>query len=215
VADRLERKLGLRGRLHEPEVAVAKGAALYAVLRRVQDGATADRVADQLGLSTDQVESLATKKVTGVVPKAFGVMAVDASDPRALTDPLRARKMIAHLLPANTPLPADSGPYPFAVAVDKQRMVEIEVWEQAGEFESEELAENVRIGRGRLRNLPPRPAGSPFEVTFFMSETGTLTVHAVEPISGAEVRFDLQIGGMDAAAVQKARTDIARHEVQG
>lgn len=215
VAERLERKLGLRGRLHEPEVAVAKGAALYAVLRRVQDGETAHRVADQLGLSTDQVESLATKKVTGVVPKAFGVMAVDASDPLALTDPLRARKMVAHLLPANTPLPADSGPFPFAVAVDKQRMVEIEVWEQAGEFESEELSENVRIGRGRLRNLPPRPAGSPFEVTFFMSETGTLTVHAIEPSSGAEVRFELQIGGMDAAAIQAARTDIARHEVQG
>ena len=48
-----------------------------------------------------------------------------------------------------------------------------------------------------------------------MSETGTLTVHAIEPSSGAEVRFELQIGGMDAAAVQAARTDIARHEVQG
>jgi molecular chaperone DnaK (HSP70) len=215
VAERLDRKLGLRGRHHEPDLAVAKGAALYAVLHRVKAGATARGVADQLGLSTEQVESLATKKVTSVLPKAFGVMAVDTRDPRALTDPLRARKMITHLLPANTPLPADSGPYPFAVAIDKQRMVEIEVWEQLGEFESEELTENVRIGRGMLRNLPPRPAGSPFEVTFLMSETGTLTVHAIEPSSGAEVRFDLQIGGMDAAAVRAARTDIARHEVRG
>lgn len=33
-----------------------------------------------------------------------------------------------------------------------------------------------------------------------MSETGTLTVHAREPESGAEVRFDLQIGGMDDKA---------------
>lgn len=215
IAERLDRELGLRTRHHEPDLAVAKGAALHARLHRVKHGGSAERMAEELGMSTEQVERLAAKKVTTVVPKGFGVMAVDGRDPLAMTNPFRARKMIVHLLQANTALPADTGPYPFAVAIDKQRMAEIEVWEQLSEYESEDPADNIRIGRGMLRNLPPRPAGSPFEVTFTMSETGTLTVHAVEPSSGASVRFDLQIGTMTQAEVDAARIGIARHDVRG
>lgn len=215
VAARLKDRLGLAGRCHEPDLAVAKGAALYALLRRVQGGADAAEVADQFGMTSAEVTSLAGKRVTAVTPRAFGVMGVDTRDPLALTDPLRARKMIMHLLSANTPLPADTGPYPFAVAIDNQRAVEIEVWEQSSEQESEELSDNVRIGRGMLRNLPPRPAGSPFEVTFYMSETGNLAVHAKERESGAEVRFELQIGTMNEAAVAAAQGGIARHDVRG
>lgn len=215
VAERLARELGLRARHHEPDLAVAKGAALYARLHQVKNGGSAERMAEDLGISPEQVERLAAKKVTTVVPKAFGVLAVDGRDPLAMTNPFRARKMIVHLLAANTALPADTGPYPFAVAVDKQRMAEIEVWEQLSEHESEDPADNVRVGRGMLRNLPPRPAGSPFEVTFTMSETGTLTVHAVEPSSGANVRFDLEIGTMTQADVDATRSGIARHDVRG
>jgi hypothetical protein len=46
-----------------------------------------------------------------------------------------------------------------------------------------------------------------------MNETGLLTVHAVEPGSGKEVRFDLQIGGMDQTAMDEARAAVARHEL--
>ncbi|MFB9928081.1 Hsp70 family protein [Amycolatopsis halotolerans] len=215
VAQRLQQRLGLRARHQEPDLAVAKGAALYALLHQVKQGTSANRVGDQLGMSQDRVAALAAKRVTAVVPRAFGVKAVDVRDPLAMTDPLHARQMIVHLLPANTPLPADTGPYPFAVAVDNQRMVEIEVWEQTSQDESDEVSDNVRIGRGLLRNLPPRPAGSPFEVTFFMSETGKLTVHAEETSSGAEVRFDLQIGNMSRQELAAARTGISRHDVRG
>ncbi|MFG1641271.1 Hsp70 family protein [Amycolatopsis sp. NPDC049252] len=215
VARRLSGELGLPGRLHEPDLAVAKGAAIHAAFQHVKQGGSARSLADRLTLDVAEVEAMAARKVTAVVPKAFGVMAVDSRDPIALTDPLRARKMIVHLLQANTTLPADTGPYPFAVVADNQRMAEIEVWEQAAEYESDELSANVRIGRGMLRNLPARPAGSPFNVTFFMSETGLLTVRALEPSSGATVSFDLQIGEMDKASVASARADIAGHEVRG
>lgn len=214
VAARIADRLGVRPRHHEPDLAVAKGAALFALLNRARTG-PAEAVADRLNVPAEQVRSLAAKKVTTVLPRAFGVKAVDPRDPLATTNPLAARKMIAHLLPANTALPADSGPYPFGVATDNQRMVEIEVWEQTSPQESEELADNALIGRGLLRNLPPRPAGSPFEVTFFLSETGKLTVRAEEPSSGAQVEFTLQIGGMDQAAVDEARAGIARHAVKG
>lgn len=226
VARLLTDRLGLHARLHEPDLAVAKGAALFARIQqarqavRTADGgisrAAAEDAADHLGISVDQVEAIAAKKVTTVVPRAFGVKAVDPRDPLSQTDPLAARQMIAHLLRANTPLPADTGPYPFGTAFDNQRMVEIEVWEQQGAEESDDLSHNTLIGKGMMTGLPPsRPARSQFEVTFFMSETGALTVYACEPESGTELTFDLQIGGMDQAAVDAARTSIAKHQVTG
>lgn len=222
VAVRLKERLGLDGRLHEPDLAVAKGAARYAVLQKVRvsmaAGITRESTVDaagQLGISTEEVAAMMDTKVTTVVPRAFGVKATDPNDPVFATNPLAARQLIVHLLSANTSLPADTGPFPFATAVRNQRMVEIEVWEQNGSVQSEELADNTRVGKGLLRDLPARPMGSPFEVTFAMSATGTLSVHAVEPDSGAEVRFELQIGGMDEKAVDAARTRIARHEVSG
>ena len=48
-----------------------------------------------------------------------------------------------------------------------------------------------------------------------MSETGLLTVHATEPASGTDLRFDLQIGDLDQAGMEKARQSVARYRVSG
>ncbi|HMD94661.1 MAG TPA: Hsp70 family protein [Trebonia sp.] len=210
VARVLKERLGMNARLHEPELAVAKGAALFARARTPRPQAPTGSSA------APGIRRLAAAKVAAVVPRGFGVKAVDARDPLAQTDPLHARQIILHLLLANTPLPADTGPYPFATAYDNQRMLGIEVWEQAGAEESEELADNRKVGEGLLRNLPARlPAGTAFEITFFMSETGLLTVHAREPRSGRDVRFDLQIGGLDNARFDQARRSVAGYQVRG
>jgi molecular chaperone DnaK len=205
----LKERLGVDTRRHEPELAVAKGAALFARARRARLG-----LGGPVGSETapaPEIRRLAAAKVAAVVPRAFGVKAVDPRDPLARTAPEHAKQIILHLLPANTPLPADTGPYPFATAVEGQRTLGIEVWEQASAEESEDLADNRKVGDGLLRNLPAHlPAGTPFEITFFVSETGLLTVHAREPRSGREVRFDLQIGGPD-----KPPFDVAGYQVRG
>jgi molecular chaperone DnaK len=216
VAAALKERLNLDARLHEPDLAVAKGAALFAVIRKAQGGSVTTRqTAADTGIPLDQVENLMSKKVTCVVPRGFGVKGIDPSDPLARVRPLDAKQIVVHLLQPNTPLPADTGPYPFATVVNNQRMVEIEVWEQSGPVASEEVEHNTRIGRGRLTGLPAGPAGTQVDVSFVMSETGRLSVHATEPSSGAELRFDLQIGDMDQAAVASARAGIAKHDVSG
>ena len=212
VARALKDGLGVDARLYEPELAVAKGAALFARSRKARPDAPS-------GLSAEpapEIRRLAAAKVAAVVPRAFGVKAVDPRDPLAQTNPARARQIILHLLPSNTPLPADTGPYPFATAMENQRTLGIEVWEQASPEESEDLADNRKVGDGLLRNLPARlPAGTPFEITFFMSETGLLTVHAREPRSGRDVRFDLQIGDLRDARFDQARRSVAGYQVRG
>ena len=221
VAGTLRERLGLTARLYEPDLAVAKGAAQFALLRTVRpDGETkagrAEQVAAKTGMTVPEVEQLASKRVSTVISRGFGTRSIDGSDPLAVSDPIHARQMVIHLLPANTPLPADTGPYTFATAMDNQRMVQVEVWEQAGPVASTDLADNRKIGQGLLSNLPPKlPAMSPIEVTFFMSETGKLSVHAREPGSGSALKFDLQIGGLDQAGMEKARTAIGRYQVSG
>jgi molecular chaperone DnaK (HSP70) len=226
VARTLKERFGLDARQHDPDLAVAKGAALFALVQRVKadmggedgeagSGETAQEVADQLGISVEQVESMAAKRVATVVPRAFGLKIVDSRDPVFKTDPGRARELVAHLLTANTELPADTGPQTFYTVADNQDSVQLEVWEQAGSVASEELEHNTHIGDGMLTQLPSRPAGAPFEVTFFMNETGLLTVHGREGGSGREVRFEIQIGGLEEAEVRKATSAVARYEVSG
>jgi molecular chaperone DnaK len=216
----LKDRLGLEARHHEPELAVAKGAALFALQCTArQDGTRPGNlagVAAKTGLTVAEVERIAGQRVATVVPRGFGVRGIDGADPLAVTDPARARQIIVHLLPANTPLPTDTGPYTFHTAIDNQRLVSIEVWEQAGPLESGDLADNRKIGDGMLRNIPARlPARTPIEVTFLMSETGLLSVHATEPGSGSDLRFDLQIGDLDQAGMAKARESVARYQVSG
>jgi molecular chaperone DnaK (HSP70) len=170
-------------------------------------------VAGTLGISTDQAEEMMSRRVATVVPRGFGIKVTDQNDPQFESNPYQARLYIVHLLPANTVLPATVGPVQVATGVANQPAVDIEVWEQQGAVESEELADNICVGRGRLRSLVGLPAGSPIEITFSMTETGLLTVQATEPRSGREVRFDLQIGGMDQAAVDEARAAVARHQM--
>jgi molecular chaperone DnaK (HSP70) len=222
VTRALKERLGLTARLHEPDFAVAKGAALYALTRTIGpegDQPTGPRsaqdVAADTGRSVAEVTELTRKRVTTVVSRAFGVMSLDGRDPLALSDPVRARKMIMHLLSANTQLPEDTGPFTFHTSIENQRAVAIEVWEQAGTVESEELADNKKIGQGILK-IPPRlPAQSPVEVTFYMSETGLLTVRAVEPGSNKNLQFDLQIGDLDQAGMDKARQSLANYQTSG
>ena len=216
----LKDRLGLEARHHEPELAVAKGAALFGLLcvARQDDGQPGDLTdaAARTGLTVSAVEKMVGKRVATVVPRGFGVKGIDGRDPLATTDPARARQIVVHLLPANTPLPADTGPYTFHTAIDNQRMVGIEVWEQAGPLESEDPDDNRKIGEGMLKNIPARlPARTPIEVTFLMSETGLLSVHATEPGSGSDLRFDLQIGDLDHAGMAKARESVARYHVSG
>ena len=226
IAATLRERFGLEGRLQDPHLAVAKGAALFALMRQIKvslpdgdAGAPPDsmvqEVADQLGIDPEQVDAMRRKRVATVVPRAFGIKVVDTDDPLWNTDPARARRYITHLLTANTPLPADTAPETFATVYDNQRQVLLEVWEQAGSVASEEQEHNTRIGEGTLRDLPRRPAGAPFEVVFHMTETGLLKVHGWEAESGSEVRFEIQIGGLDEAAVQEAASAVARYEVSG
>jgi molecular chaperone DnaK len=226
IARTLKERFGLDARQQDPHLAVAKGAAIFALMRKIkvsmpEDGDAAgeasavEAVAAQLGMSPEEVAKISRKKVATVVPRAFGIKVVDTNDPVFKTDPDSAREYIEHLLTANTPLPADTAPETFRTIIDNQRQVLLEVWEQAGAIASEELEHNTFVGEGLLKDLPSRPAGAPFQVVFHMTETGLLKVHGWEPESEREVRFEIQIGGLNDEQMRQATSKVTGYDVSG
>jgi molecular chaperone DnaK (HSP70) len=225
VAARLHEQFGFTPRLHEPEQAVAKGAARYAVLESVRsqlpvpgDGAGADAsdaqieaVADQLGMSPEMVRQLAEKTVTSVVPRAFGVKVLVEDD----SEPSKTgkRRIVSHILEANRPLPAGPETHKYSTAEPNQTSVLIEIWEQAGAVASPEMADNTKIGEGAITRLPNLPKGSPIDVTFNMSATGVLSVDAIELTTKKRLKFDLQIKGLSGQKLEAARDAISHYDI--
>ncbi len=236
VTAALRDRFGFVPHLHEPDLAVAKGAALFALVRQIknvlateeeleQEGSSAsvngdvprrrvEEVGHRLGMTADQVERLADKTITSVSPRAFGVKTIDSSDPVFARNPEAARNYISHLLTANTPLPAtvEDG---YATVWPDQEEVFVEVWEQAGSVASEEMEHNVPIGEAMLSGLPAGPAGIPLRVEFQLSETGLLSVRAWEPESGRRVEFDIRVGGMSEEGVEQARNAVGMIRTSG
>ncbi|MFJ9785894.1 Hsp70 family protein [Amycolatopsis sp. NPDC101161] len=216
VAAGLRARFGFEPRLHDPDLAVAKGAALFALIQTVKTAfpegddaapSAVAMVADQLGIAPEEVRRLSEKKVVTVAPRAFGIKALRAG---SLTD-----CYVDHLIKANDVLPATPPVQRYATVHPDQTNIRIEVWEQAGAVASADLEHNNRIGEGNIANLPPLPKGSPIDVTFNMAQNGTLRVHAVETTTGGDLDIELLIGGLNRDEVAQARDAVARYSVGG
>src|SRR5439155_25846954 len=217
------RRFGFAPKLHDPDQAVAKGAALFALIESMKislpgrDGeATAElsaaqvqEVADEFGIDAQRMRALVGKRVAGVVPRAFGVKVLAASSPDADAEGF----VVDHLLQANAQLPASPPAQKYGTAYEGMVGITLEIWEQAGAVESPRLADNQKIGEGRIDDLPPMPKNSPVEVTFTMDEMGLLRVHAVEGLTGKELSMELAIAGLSKDQLDEARTAVAKYHV--
>jgi molecular chaperone DnaK len=222
VAATLREKFRFDPRMHDPDLAVAKGAALFALIESVkiglpdaEDGARPEipetkvqDVANRLGITPEKVRQLAGKRVTTVVPRAFGVKVRDKE-----SDPDHPTYSISHILEANRPLPAAPDTKQFSTVYPDQVEIEIEIWEQAGAVSSSNLSDNNKIGQGRITDLPPLPQNSPVDVTFKMNETGLLRVEAVELKTGKRLTMELHIQGLSEAQVREATSAITHYNV--
>ena len=188
IQDALRNWFGMEPQVFDPDLAVVKGAAIYA--------ASAGRIQVSTG-----------PKVTNVLPRALGIKVVDQSDQSALTDRSLVKFKILHLLPANSPFPVDSGLKKFQNAFDDQRIARIQVFEQAGSIASERLEDNKQVAEGVLE-LPARLGKHALQVSLEVTAQGLLRVYGLAAESGLEVNFEVQIGTMTPDQVADGRDDI-------
>ena len=210
VAERLRKEFRWEPRLTDPDLAVAKGAALYAAgqtVRLVEPGEAVREIADRTGIDEDKVRSLVGRTVVNVLPKAVGVKLVDTGKP-GWKDDIEGACYIAHVVDAQTQLPCGPRTLQPTTVVPNQQTVEIEIWEQAGASPSRDLAANHRVDdAGLIEGLGPfqLPAGSPVDIEMSIDAEGTVRLRAVEPTSGKELRMNVRISVLSAEQVEEAK----------
>ncbi len=237
VAKRIQEEFGLEPQLLEPDLAVAKGAALSGVStlagemlaeelskiknvpkeeinladieeKDLQQAAqnAAQNAGDVFRLGGKELLDLATRKITNVCSKGFGIV---------VTNQESKEDFVAFLIHKNTSLPVEIT-QEFGTLFDNQSSVELRVMEQLGESESSSLDDNAQIGFGDLVDITPNlPAGSPIIVTFRLGEDGTLKVRGFEPSSNKDLNFEVKVEGgvLSREEIQEKRGLILKQNV--
>ncbi|WP_322753513.1 Hsp70 family protein [Frankia sp. Cas3] len=220
VARRIAERFGLSPRLLDPDLAVAKGAAVFGQKKELERyvlddlvaqgklaaGATLDAAAPadvarsvsgaagDFGLATTAVVDLVKTKVTNVTSRGFGIFAED-----------RGKTIAAFLAHRNDPLPIEITQTFYTIS-DNQTDVDIRVFEQGTSAESTIPQDNKVIVEGAIAGIPGgHPRGTPVDVTFLMRSDQTIVVTATHP--GATGPLVLQItAGVGSEAMRDEET---------
>jgi molecular chaperone DnaK (HSP70) len=180
VGERLEREFGWVPKLTDPDLAVAKGAALYAAgqtVRYVEPSTSEDQRQPEAGTGAATTASLAapgpvTSEAVQEVANRTGLDEDQVRNlaqrtvvnvlPKAIGIKLldsskpdwekdpEAASYIEHLVPAQTQLPFPGRTFVANTVVASQPAIEIEIWEQAGASPGPDLAENHRVDEAGL-----------------------------------------------------------------
>ena len=235
VTERIRKEFPWEPQMADPDLAVAKGAALYAAgqtVRFVEEAAGSSpadsgngqprgglpgaaaiaAVAASTGLETEQVERLAGKTIVNVLPKAVGIKLVETNDPNWQRLPDEQKFYIEHLVHAQTQLPYQADKLTAATVMPNQESIEIEIWEQAGAVPDHVLSANHRVDNaGLIEGLGAfrLPAGSPVDITFDVDAEGTVNLLAVEPTSGKQLRMSVKISIMSDEQVGKEKAIVS------
>ncbi|MEJ3654784.1 Hsp70 family protein [Actinomycetes bacterium KLBMP 9759] len=228
VAAALQKELGLEPRLHDPDLAVARGAALYgekkelermvgADLRtrgRLRDGAPLEdaassdldescrRVADAYGVPLVQVRRAVEITVDTVVSRGFGVLAVNS---------MAGRLEPAWLVHRNDRLPIRTS-RSFGTMRADQTEIEVTVVEQQGQAESSRPEDAKILIVGEITGIPPGyDEGSEVRVTFQMGFDGVLHVTAFHVDAGIPLTLTATTGAtLSQAEVARERDQLGR-----
>ncbi|MEK6279158.1 MAG: Hsp70 family protein [Acidobacteriota bacterium] len=237
VAKRIEAEFGLEPQLLEPDLAVAKGAALGGVQTLAGD-LLVEELARLQGVSKSEIdlETIDEKVLEAAAQSAAaGAGSIFRLGGKELLD-MATRKIsnvcskgfgvvvkpgvneediVAFLIHKNTTLPVEIT-QEFGTLVDNQSSVELRVMEQAGETESSKPDDNSQIGFGDLVGFPTNlPAGSTIVITYRLDEDGTLKVRGVEPSSNTDLNFDVKVEGgvMSRQEIQEKRGLMMKQNV--
>ena len=186
VMEAIKSELGIEPSLYEPDLAVAKGAALIS-LKIGYEESRPDAP------PPGPIKKFLGGQVHNISSKAFGLVVVRFDERQ------NEKEYVYHVIKRHAQLPANETETGLGTLYDNQTAVDIKLMEQAdGNTEpSEDLEDNILIAEGRISGLPPNlPAGSPIHVTFRLEEDGRLTVHAVEPSSGRDCVVEAKVTGV-------------------
>jgi len=232
----LQREFSWEPKLADPDLAVAKGAALYAAGQwgKIVDWDHGDERAslapptekqkeaalEKAALETDiplaTLKLLGQREIVSALPKAIGVNGADESvdgwdDPSSWVDGEQPQRIV-HLVDAQTEVPLrEPKVFTALTSVDSMSGIDIGIWEQAGEVAGPAVADNRALASGVIEGLGPLrlPKHSPVEISLFIDGDGVALLTAREPRSGKSVEVKAKIELLDATEMAKAQAAVA------
>ncbi len=209
ISELVQRATGLKPRIFEPDLAVAKGAAISATISQLQvlagEGSAEAAVAEfarASGIDAAQLAALSSKKVLNVIPKAIGFKVYD----RETGEPF-----IDHVIAQNTTIPlAQKACRHYLTLEDYQQAVELTLYQQASDIASDnpDLNEVITGSEARLTGIPPLPQGQPIQIEVDVAGDGLITVQGTHLPSGKSMTSNVRIGVMSEAEISKAKESL-------
>jgi molecular chaperone DnaK len=223
VTRRLTEEFGFAPVLSDPDLSVAKGAALYGQKKELENVVLADLVAQghlqegqtldeaprvsldkavkdaasSYGLPSDSVANIVETKVENVCSRGFGLFVMRGN----------TEEKYAHFLThRNDRLPIEVQDT-FGTVSENQTEVQLQVFEQGGSEESERPDDNRVIVEGSITGIPTGyPQGSEIVVTFAMGTDGILNVSARHVAKDEPLSLRVETGAA------RSEADIAREQ---
>jgi molecular chaperone DnaK (HSP70) len=190
----IKERFGFEAKLHDPDLAIAKGAAIYGEMLR-----KGEVVTDDTGLHADRV---ATSAVRNVTPHAIGIgLLRDGDDPKSY--------FVRQVIAPQSKIPATNETTVYTIR-ENQTRVEFEIFESREAGPSEIPAENELIHSKSIDTPPRLPKESPLIVTTALDSSGVLHLHIKEPKSGQQWEIEvLREGSLTQEELLKAAHRVA------
>jgi len=232
VARRLKEEFGFDATLSDPDLAVAKGAAIYGQKKELEQVVIDDLVArgkldegqgisdanpvdlekvvqgaaEAYGLPKAAVQDLVETQVQNVCSRGFGIFVQRGSTEELMASFLTHRNDRLPLVVSDT----------FQTVSDNQTTVDIEVFEQGGSEESERVEDNKVLISGTITGIPSGyPRGSDVEVSFSMGTDGMLDVTARHVAKDEPLRLRVDTGAAlspEAVAAERQQVSLLKHK---
>ncbi|MGO9470148.1 MAG: Hsp70 family protein [Isosphaeraceae bacterium] len=228
VRDRLVAELNMEPEIYDPDEAVAKGAALYALkeslLDQVQDFLTTQIAVDgqpsepvdlsavseeEMAKALDHLEKQLGFTLTGPVRELVNTRIVNVLSKSlgVVARNEQSQDVVVYLLPRNSEVPLERLT-DFGTDVANQAGVDIRV--MSGERDSADPLDCQEVGVASL-NLPEKlPARSPIRVKFAISKDGRLGVSATDLTGGASIDVEFQTEAVMSAEEVAERSTALR-----
>lgn len=240
VQTRLQQEFpGVEQKLFDPELAVAKGAAIYANNTRIQETyadlmesmfGKRDVAVDTLPVSVQrEVEEKVARALPGTHRKAIAsglrtevINVCSKNFGLVVCDRATRQEEVCYLIKRNSPVPAEVQEE-FGTLDDNQASVDLQIIESSAEegpgrpLPTDAGDPTCRRLKTVTFNLPPGlRAGHAIQVKYSLSEDGgRLRVHAVDPQSGIAIEDSVEnLGAIEAKELEAMKREMAAMSFQ-
>lgn len=219
----LMERFNLEPKMLDPDEAVAKGAAIFAIMMRTEEDKTVEVVGSEIdqssGENIEKVKNTETGEVTlrprlaSAAPAALQNLKVIAASTKSFgvevaTNGDREEQAIYNLIFKDTEIPT-SATQEFSPQEDNQPSVLLKIYQSTELERIYPVDEDFYLGETNLELPPGTPASTPIEVSMNLQADGTLQITAQNKVTGDEVEATFQSDAvLDAAELEAAQDRV-------